>query len=238
MKTCLILLALFAVGLVRGVPFFDHLDALNLGEKSVCTVDKWQGRAVSSYPLLHVMSFSNISYSWAQHKVYIEAVILKKEEQTHHKDKFEALFDFDNKIIYIIDSNNTCACHELHHKMHQACVPKKAECYGTATIGGSLEVDTYHWYDKKSEDQKGISYTAILSHKKNVPVSVYYHTETSSGSSQFFDVVEHIEDPSVFKRPSQCSCGDEKRAVPSVPESVSDIGLEHLATLPLDWISK
>jgi len=238
-----ILLVLFAVCLAQGIPFFDHPDSFTLNdapEKAVCTWDQWQGKTVSLYPMHHVMAFSNISYSWKERKVYMEGVVLKRgDETTHHqKEEFEVLLDFPHRILYAIGGDNSCTCHDLSQKMTKACIPQQAECYGTSTIGGSLKVDTYHWHDKKGDDKHkgGISYTAVMSHKENVPVSVYYHSKKSSGSTSFFDVTEGIESPAVFHRPSQCTCeDDDKQDLPLGLDEFSDFSFEDIISLPFGY---
>jgi hypothetical protein len=227
MKNAMMVLLLW--GVLCANALLVETEPTTLESKAVCTWDKWEGMVVSSYPFHHMMAFGNMSYNFADGKVYLEGFVVQQgrpDDIDINKWRFMTYFDFPHHILYVVGHDNTCTCHSLPSSMPEACIPKHAQSYGSSTIGVSLKVDTYHWLHKHEDEDRSLFFTAIMSHHENAPVSLYYHSKISTGSSQFFDITKGIENPDIFHRPPQCNCDDQLTSqVEDIPSIAHLLGL-------------
>jgi hypothetical protein len=251
-------------------------------DKDACAFDQWEGFLVSSYPLHNLKAFTNVSYDFTNELISLDVETVHWEHDKHEKkswrhgdqhhngpkfEKYNILLDFGNHISYVVDEDSNCTCHSLTHEIHRSCIPKDAYSMGTTTIGGTLEVDAYHWFkscnekdDKwslrkekrekkkdhddnddddddhnKKHDWDGISFTGVISHKSNIPISLSYRSKNVQGRTDFFGITKGISDNKIFTVPSSCTCQNARAPQPSALAKLSAIGLEETSSLPIEW---
>lgn len=197
------------------------LSSLVKGQSPCCTVSKWE--AIEGFLTGSVHSGQGVEtegrtlLSYDRDRQMINAVVDVSQGDKHSKDRY--LYDYKNKMQYIIDEQGKCQSNPTTTPMETGCVPAGAKkvanyYYGSANL--PLNVDVYRLPTKGPEN----GYMTVAPVGTNcIPVAEVLFAEGPNPvmiNYGFNNFTVGIKNATVFDIPPQCKTAPFMNMIPKL----------------------